>query len=374
MTSREITVTLTLKRVLVPVCCPRRGRGHCGLPAGGFFPGRNESLPFREKPSLAVLPFADLSPQKDQEWFCNGITEEIINRLSNIRELKVPARTSVFFFKGRDQDIHEIGKMLGVATVLKGSIQKVETRLRARIQLINIADDKPLWSETYDRDWKDVFAIQDEIALAVVDKLKLTLLGDEKAKLAKHRAIDPRAYEEYLRGLDSWWQWTDEGMTNAVRHFGRAIAIEPDYAPAHAGMALAYVSGSTFVQSWSPPEGVAKGKEVAQKAVQLDPTVADGYVAMGFARMIFDWDWTAAEKDFKKALELNPNSTVALDAYTNYLVIQGHFDEAVAVQKRALELDPLSPALWHDLSFIYSQAGELDRAIPPFAEGPGTGS
>jgi len=320
------------------------------------------------KNSIAVLPFVDMSPQKDQDWFCDGITDEIIGRLSNISELKVPARTSVFYFKGKDQDIREIGKKLGVATVLEGSIQKVETRLRARVQLINIADGFHVWSEEYDRELKDVFAIQDEVALAVVDKLRLTLLGDEKAKLAKHPAIDPIAYEAYLKGLYYWWRWSEEDYTSALRYFQKAIEIEPNYAPAYAGTALAYVFASTWNSSgrWSPKEGVPKGKMAAERAIELDPMLADGYVAMGYARMNFDWDWPGAEKDFKRALELSPYSPLALDAYANFLILAGGLDEAVAVLNRALVLDPLSPALHSDLGVFYYMFGQFDRAIPCF--------
>lgn len=318
------------------------------------------------KNSIAVLPFVDTSPQKDQDWFCDGITDEIIGRLSNISKLKVPARTSVFFFKGKDQDIREIGQKLGVSTVLEGSIQKVETRLRARVQLINIADGFHVWSEEYDRELKDVFAIQDEIALAVVDKLKLTLLGDEKARLAKHHAIDPMAYEAYLKGLYYLWQWSDEGTANALRHFHRAIEIEPNYAPAYAGEALAYVWASSWIGLWPAREGMPKGKQAAQRAIQLDPMLTDAYVAMGYAQMLYDWDWTNAETNLKRALELSPHSSLALDGYVAFLVLKGRFDEAVAVANKAIELDPLSPALHDDLGWTYWTRGQFERAIPHF--------
>ena len=316
--------------------------------------------------SIAILPFVDMSPQKDQDWFCDGITDEIISRLSNISELKVPARTSVFFFKGKEQDIREIGKKLGVATVLEGSIQKVGTKLRARVQLINIADGFHLWSEEYDRELKDIFAIQDGIALAVVDKLKLTLLGEEKKRLTKHHEIDPIAYEAYLKGLYYWWQWSEDGIKNAILQFRRAIDIGPNYAPAQAGLAMAYIAASTWIQLWPPREGVPKGKEIAQKLIQSDPSLADGYTAFGQALINFDWDWPGAEKALRKALELNPNSSLALDTYGTFLTAWGRFDEAVAVENRALELDPLSPALYNDLGIIYWDSRQFDRAIPHF--------
>ena len=177
-----------------------------------------------------------MSPQKDQEWFCDGITDEIIGQLSNISGLKVPARTSVFFFKGKEQDIRDIGKKLGVATVLEGSIQKVESRLRARVQLINIADGFHLWSAVFDRDMKDVFAIQDEIALAVADKLRITLLAGEKAKLSKRRTENIEAYELYLRALQEG-AWINESIENSIAYLRRSIQLDPEYAPSHAALA-----------------------------------------------------------------------------------------------------------------------------------------
>jgi eukaryotic-like serine/threonine-protein kinase len=364
-TSREITVTFNLKRVLVPSVVV------ISLAVIGIMVWwlllKNTPVPKApEKPSLAVLPFQDWSPQKDQDWFCNGITEEIINRLSKISELKVTGRTSVFLLKDK-QDIHEIGKALGVATVLEGSITKVESKLRARVQLINIADGETLWTENYDRDVKDVFAITDEIALAVADKLKLTLLGDEKTKLAKHQNIDPAAYEEYLKGLNYWWQWSEEGVTNALSHFRRAIEIAPDYAPAYAGMALAYITGGGWLNVWPPLEVVPKGMEAAQRAIQLDPLLVDGYVARGYARANFDWDWAGAEEDFKQAVELNPNSVLALDAYTCFLQIVGDRpEEGVRLINRALEIDPLSPGLHHDLGTTYYLYPPLDKVVPHY--------
>ncbi len=319
--------------------------------------------------SVAVLPFKDMSPQKDQDWFCDGITDEIIGRLSNISELKVPARTSVFFSKGKDQDVKEIGKKLGVSTVLEGSIQKVETRLRVIVELVNIADGFQIWSQAFNREVKDVFAIQEEIALAVTDKLKLTLLGEEKTRIRERPTIDPAAYEAYLRGLFYWWEWSDKGHTNALRHFQKAVEIEPGYAPAQAGLALAYIFASTWnsIGVWTPGEGVPRGKAAAQRAIELDPELADGYVARGYARMNYDWDWAGAEEDFATALKLSPRSSLALDAQANLLgIVLGRLDEAVAVLSQALTMDPLSPALYCDMGVFYHYAGQHDQARPYF--------
>jgi TolB-like protein/tetratricopeptide (TPR) repeat protein len=319
--------------------------------------------------SIAVLPFMDMSPEKDQDYFCDGITEEIINALTQIKNFKVIARTSVFAFKDKQADLHEIGRKLDVETILEGSIQKDGNRLRITTQLIKVADGSHIWSERYDRDLKDVFAIQDEIASNIVEKLRLTSFGDEKEKLSKHQAIDPIAYEAYLKGSYYWWRWSEEDHINAIKCFQKVIEIEPDYAPAHAGLALTYLFASTWnnIGLWSPQEGVSKSKEAVQKAIQLDPMLADGYVARGFARMVFDLNWVAAEMDFKRALELSPNSSLALDAYANFLFLaQGKFNEAFTELKKAQTIDPLSAALYSDLGVFYYMSGQMDQAIPSF--------
>lgn len=363
---REVPRKFKLELVLIPlavlitVLLDANLLLHLKEPESGGIP------PSKWKNSVAVLPFKDISPQKDQDWFCDGVTGEIISRLSNIRELKVAARASAFFFKGQDQDIREIGHKLGVATVLEGSIQKVEGRLRITVDLVNIADGANVWSQQFDQDIKDVFAIQDDIALSVVGKLKVTLLGEEKARIARRSEINPAAYEAYLRGLNYWWQWSDDGMRNAVQYFKRAIEIEPDYAPAHAGLAIAYMASSTWILLWPSQEGIVRGRKEAQEAIRIDPTLSDGYVAIAQALMNYDWDWVGAEEGYKKALELNPNSTLALDSYANLLAVRGRVDQAAVMLNRALELDPFSAALHNDMGLIYWENRQFERSIPHF--------
>jgi len=178
--------------------------------------------------------------------------------------------------------------------------------------------------------------------------------------------VNPDAMEAYLRGMQHWWRWSDEGASNAVRYFQQATEIEPNFAPAHAGLALTYITGGTFLQIWPPREGVPKGKAAAQRAIELDPLLADAYVAMGIARENFDWDWAGAEKDFKRALELSPHSTLALDGYVNIFALRGQFDEAITLLNKALELDPYSPALHHDVGWTYWASAKFDLAMPLF--------
>ena len=203
----------------------------------------SETIPASKwKNSIAVLPFVDMSPQKDQEYFCDGMTEELINRLSNIKELKVPARTSAFFFKGKAQDIQEVGQKLKVNTVLEGSVRRAGNELRITAQLINIADGYHLWSETYDRELQDIFALQDEISLQIINKLKIELLGEVRARVVKRYTDNTEAYDSYMRGM--WLcnnKATEEEWRKAILHFERAIEIDPNFSLAYVGLAIVHL-------------------------------------------------------------------------------------------------------------------------------------
>jgi Tfp pilus assembly protein PilF len=212
----------------------------------------------------------------------------------------------------------------------------------------------------------NILEIRSEIARQVVSALKVQLGVEESQSLARKPTENVEAYRLYLLGLHYWWQWSEAGMSNALRSFQRAIEIEPDYAPGHAGLALAYVFSSTWVGPVPASEGAPKVKAAAQRAIQLDSTLADAHVALGYARMAFDWDWAGAKKEFERALELSPRSSLALDGYANVLVPRGRFEEALVVMNQALESDPLSPALHADLGWTYWVAGQFDQAIPHY--------
>ena len=313
------------------------------------------------KNSVAVLPFVDMSPLKDQEYFCDGMTAELINKLSNIKELKVPARTSVFFFKGKELDIRDIGKKLGVATVLDGTIQKVESRLRARVQLINIADGFNLWSEEFDREMKDVFSIQDEIALAVADKLKLTLLGEQKSKLIKHATSDVNAFETYLKG--KYYRYEERPKSNLMArdYFEEAIRKDPSYAAAFAGLAESYMLlGLSSVLSRD--EAAANALNAAQKALELDKNLSEAYVSMGVIKMVFDWDWKGAEAELKKAISLNPNNFDAHHEYGWLLFRTYRYDEAEKEWIHCQAMDPLNPLALRELRIYYLCRGQEGKA------------
>jgi TolB-like protein len=245
------------------------------------------------KNSIAVLPFVDMSPQKDQEYFCDEMTEELINRLSNIRELRVPARTSAFAFKGKAEDIREIGRKLNVEKVLEGSVRKEDGQLRITVQLVNVSESYHVWSETYDKELTKVFATQDEIALTVADKLKLTLLSDEKARLVKRPTENLEAYNLYLLGryfLDRATK--EEDYQKVISYFEKASAKDPGYALAYVGQATCYI---LFCLGYlAPKEGYPKAMEAAKKAIELDEELAEAHASLGFLKFFLDWDFAGA--------------------------------------------------------------------------------
>jgi TolB-like protein len=314
------------------------------------------------KNSIAVLPFVDLSPQKDQEYFCDGMTEELINRLSNIRELKVPARTSAFYFKGKEQDIREIGRKLDVRTVLEGSVRRAGNELRITAQLINIADGYHLWSETYDRELRDIFVIQDEIALAVADKLKLTLVGEEKAKLVKRPTENLEAYNLYLLGHHHFYLGPEANIKKAIKYYEEAVNTEPSFALAYSALADGYCT--LGFNGWlAPADGYPKAKAAAMKALDLDDSLGEAHASLANVMFNFDWNFAGAEEEFLRALKLNPRSADIHIFYSWCLEQSGRSDEAIAGFERAINLDPVSSFTNRGLGWGYFFAGRYDESI-----------
>jgi len=271
---------------------------------------RKELARNKWKNSIAVLPFVNISGEEEQEYFCDGITEELINVLSRIKDLKVVARTSVFSFKRKEQDIREIGNRLDVETVLEGSVRKSGNNLRITAQLINVADGYHLWSERYDRQLIDIFAIQDDIALAIADSLKIELLGEEKFRIVKRQTESREAYDYYLRGRFSWNKRTPEGMRKALEYFDKAIEIDPAYAVTYSGIADCYSQYGwyDFLPSY---EAYPKAKAAVEKALDLDRELPEAWTSLALINDDYDWSFEEAERNFKKAIELNPGYSTA---------------------------------------------------------------
>ena len=292
--------------------------------------------------SIAVLPFKDLSPQRDQDHLCEGLAEELINALAQVKGLKVAARTSAFSFKGKDVDIREIGRQLNVGSILEGSVQKSGAHLRVTTQLICVADGYHLWSERFDRTMKDVFAVQDEISLAVVEKLKVELLAGEKERVTKRHTRDEKAYELYLKGRYHWNRRSPKDMVMAVDDFQRAIDRDPRYALPYVGIADVFnmLAEFGFIQ---PHDAYLKSRSLLQKAREIDDSLSELYSSLALITYAYEWDLPAAERLARRAIEINPQNAFAHSWYAEILGTRYRLEEALEEVKKGIEIDPLSP-------------------------------
>ena len=322
------------------------------------------------KPSIAVLPFVDMSPQKDEEYFCDGIAEELINALTKIKNINVVARTSAFAFKGKTIDVREIGRMLNVEKVLEGSVRKAGNKIRITAQLINVSDGYHLWSEKFDRDMEDIFAIQDEISLAIVDNLKISLLKMEKEALLKRYTEDIEAYNLYLKGIFFLRMYTAEGFQEAIKYFERTLQRDPNYALAYYGLAEVFYAIS-FWANVPPHEAYPKAKEYANKAIEIDDEVGEAHAALGLVYTFYDWDWEKAERELKRALEFNPSSAIIHMSYSWFLSLTERHEKAIFEAKRAQELDPLSPLIISHIGLACIYGSQFDKAVDELKEGIG---
>jgi TolB-like protein/Tfp pilus assembly protein PilF len=305
--------------------------------------------------SIAVLPFVDMSPGKDQEYFADGMSEEVLNLLSQLPQLHVMARTSSFSFKGKDVDIATVARTLNVAHVLEGSVRKSGDTVRITAQLIRASDSSHLWSQTYDRKLTDVFKVQDEIAGAVVAALQVKLMPAEQKRLAATPTVNAEAYDAYLKGLYHLYKLSPEGLDTAEHYFELVLAKDPGYARAHAGIALLWMARNQMGLT-SPAEGVPKARSAALKAVELDDSLPDAHYVLAIVYTWADWNWPAAEREFRRAIELRPGFADAHAYYAHLLNTLHRPDEAMVEARRSLELDPFNGLFqslfgW-DLTFV----------------------
>jgi len=313
--------------------------------------------------SIAVLPFLNLSAEKDNEYFSDGITEELLNALAKVEGLLVTSRTSSFAFKGKNIDIREIGRQLGVKTVLEGSVRKYGNRVRVTAQLINADDGYHKWSETFDRNLEDIFAVQDEVANSIVDQLKDTITLRKPAEsLVKVPTENIEAYNLYLKGLFNWNKWAPDYMQKAIQYFEEAVASCPDFPRAFARLSACYIflGAAGFM---SNKIAYPKAKEYALKSYELDESLIDAQIVLGMVKYFIDWDWEGSEKCFLKALEINPNSAETHQYYAMLSTTLGFHKKALKEAELAHKLDPLNAPISHILSYAYFNNNQFDLAI-----------
>jgi TolB-like protein/predicted Ser/Thr protein kinase len=328
------------------------------------------------QPSIAVLPFTDMSPERDQQYFCDGIAEELINALTKVRGLRVASRTAAFALKGREQDLRRIRQALGVASLLEGSVRKAGNRLRVTVRLVDLDDGYDIWSERYDRDSGDIFAVQDEISLAIIEKLKVARAISDEGKLTKRYTENAEAYNLYLKGRFYWNRRYRGGMQKGMKHFQEAIDVDPSFALPYVGLADSYAL-LAFYNYLSPAQGFPKAKAAAGRALELDDTLAAAHTSLGLAATFFDWDWAEAERRFARALDLNPAYGTAHFWYGFHLLVTGRKPASLDALARAREAEPLSTMIQAVSSYVLyfnrqPEAG-LEEALKTLEADPGFG-
>ena len=312
-------------------------------------------------PSIAVLPFVNMSQDPENEYFADGLSEELLNVLAKLRGLRVASRTSAFFFKGQKIDIPSVAHKLNVATVLEGSVRKSGKRVRITAQLIDVASDSHVWSETYDRELDDIFAVQDDIAKSVVSALRGALLGDSIDAAVKGRSINPEAYRLYLQGKFFGERLTQPDTNKAIDLLKQAIALDPGFALAWAILSKVYKTQAGFGFS-GIEEGFARAREAARRSLDLAPDLDEAHLALGQIQQEHDWDWPAAEASYRRALELAPGSMMATRAVATLARILGQSAKAIELYRKSVELDPLSVQSHRALGNLYVGEGRLEDA------------
>src|SRR5262245_1479071 len=336
-------------------------RSEVQLAEGGRPSAAAGSLPIPDK-SIAVLPFDSLSEDKSNAYFAEGIQDEVITRLAKVADLKVISRTSTQRFKSAPSDLPGIARQLGVTNILEGSVQKANEQVRVNVQLINALTDAHLWAEIYDRKLTDIFAVESDIAKTIAATLQAKLTGSEKDAMSKKPTANPEAYEHYLQGRFFWNKRSSVDLPRAVEFYQQAIAKDPNYALAYAGLADCYVLHPDYGVG-TPAEYYPKTREMAEKALSLDATLDEPHAALGMVYTNFDHDFDKAIAEFDRAIQLNPNYATAYQWKNTALVALQQFDAAIAGSKKAISLDPLSLILNADLAFNYFNARRFDEAL-----------
>jgi TolB-like protein/Flp pilus assembly protein TadD len=316
--------------------------------------------------SLDVLPLENLSRDPEQEYFADGMTDQLIAGLAQIRALRVISRTSVMQYKGSRKSVPEIARELHVDAVIEGTIARQRNRVRITAQLIRAPTDTHLWARSYERDLRDVLAMQDEVAQAIAAEVKINLTPQEQARLSSARPVNAESYQLYLKGRYYWSKGTPESLKKGIEYFEQAIDKDPGNAQAYAGLSDCYNDLGGDMAYLPPKETFPKAKAAAMKALEIDATLAEAHTALGRVKFSYDWDWTDAERELRRAIELNPNSAIAHNRYAEYLATVGRFQDGVAECRQTQELDPLSPFIVGIGGYAYIPLRHYDEAIAQF--------
>ena len=311
--------------------------------------------------SIAVLPFINMSNDPEQEYFSDGISEEILNSLAHIKDLKVAGRTSTYQFKGKNVDLREVGDKLGVSKVLEGSVRKQANHLRITAQLINVEDGFQIWSERYDRDFDDIFLIQDEIAMTITEKLKITLLLTERISITTNPTENKEAYDLYLKGR-FFWNRRGPGLRKGLEYFLKAAELDPQFSLAHAGIADTYALFA-FYSILPPHEVIPKARQAAEKAIQLNPARVEPYSVLAYITTFYDWNWAESKKQFEKAFAINPAYAPAHYWYSNFLTwVERDYIHSTEEAFKSIELEPLISHTHTTLATVYFCSGNFEEA------------
>ncbi|HKE40364.1 MAG TPA: tetratricopeptide repeat protein [Casimicrobiaceae bacterium] len=314
--------------------------------------------------SLAVLPMESLSGDASQDYFTDGMTDALIADLGQISALRVISRTSVMTYKGIRKRLPEIARELNVDAVVEGTVLRSGERVRITAQLIKVPDETHLWAQSYEGELQDTLALQNSVARAIAEQIQVTLNPREEAALKKSKEVNPGAYEAYLKGRYFWNKRSGEGLGKAIDYFNRAIEVDPEYARAYSGLADSYaLSGDWEYGILSPQDAFDKAKTAATKALALDDNLSEAHTSLAFIQDLYDWDWVSAEKEYKRALALNPNYATAHHWYAWHLIVVGRNDEGIAELKRAESLDPLSLIISADLADALCIAHRYDESM-----------
>ncbi len=315
--------------------------------------------------SIAVLPLSNATNDPDTEYLSDGITESLINRLSQLPKLKVMARSTAFRYKNRDADAQAVGRELRVRAVLTGRVQHIGERVVVNVELVDSLDGSLLWGETYNRELADLLKLQEEMSAEIADKLRLKLTGADKKKLRKRATQNSEAYQLYLKGRYHWNKRTGESVRRGIQLFREAIEVDPTFASAHAGLADSFITLATNIPL-PPHDAMPKAKASAMRAIQIDDGLAEAWASLGAVRWWFDWDWDGAEEAYKRAIELNPNYATAHDGYAMLLAARGRFGEAIEQNTKAADLDPLSLIAAVHAGWPFYFARDFESAIRRF--------